>query len=316
MSGPRPLLNTAADQRLFVADESRRRALAETEKSRNLLIRGEPGSGKSSLMYRALSQAHAQHRPALLLSGRLAEDSRSLADLLLALAVEEEWLPDAPRPDSNDPLGPARQLRRLREAPDGSLVLADDLTIEQARSLFGQFRDELWQTPVNFVAAVRPEVGQVLSQPPADAFFDQHFTLKPLGGEAAAELLRRRAEAGESTLISFEPQAALQPRALVALAAEEAPSGRYDPARQDELLRLAEEAAGRSGAALLAELWGRDGVSASDPDLQRTLGVTRNRLTELLRTLADHGVLTSYVEPREGKLGRPRVIYTVRQNER
>jgi hypothetical protein len=313
MSGPRPLLNTAADQRLFVADESRRRALAATEKPHNVLIRGAPGSGKSSLLYRALSKAHARRQPALLLSGRLAEDSRSLTDLLLAQAAEEGWLPDAPRPDADDPLGPARQLRRLRDAPEDSLVLVDDLNIEQARSLFGQFRDELWQTPVRFVAAVRPEVSQVLSEPPADAFFDRRFTLEPLAGKAAAELLRRRADAGESTLIYSEPQAALQPRALVASAAEDAPAGRYDPVRQAELLRLAENVAGRSGAMLLAELWGRDGVSASDPDLQRTLGVTRNRLTELLRTLGEHGVLSTYVEPREGKPGRPRVIYTVRQ---
>jgi hypothetical protein len=313
MSGPRPLLNTAADQRLFVADESRRRALAATEKSHNVLIRGVPGSGKSSLLYRALSQAHAQDRPALLLSGRHAADSKSLTDLLLALAAEEEWLPDAPRPEVDDPLGPARQLRRLRGAPEGSLVLVDDLTIEQARSLFGQFRDELWQTPVNFATAVRPEVDQVLSQPPADAFFDQRFTLEPLEGKAAAELLRLRADAGESTLLSLEPEAALQPRVLVAFAAKDAPGGRYDPARQDVLLRRAEKVAGRSGAMLLAELWGRDGVSASDPDLQRTLGVTRNRLTELLRTLADSGVLTSYAEPREGRPGRPRMIYAVRQ---
>lgn len=45
---------------------------------------------------------------------------------------------------------------------------------------------------------------------------------------------------------------------------------------------------------LVAELWGRDGVSASDLELQHTLGLTRSRLTELLRTLAAHGVLASY----------------------
>ena len=47
------------------------------------------------------------------------------------------------------------------------------------------------------------------------------------------------------------------------------------------------------------QTWGRDGVSASDPELQHALGLTRSRLTELLRTLAAHGVLASYPEPRE-----------------
>ena len=74
----------------------------------------------------------------------------------------------------------------------------------------------------------------------------------------------------------------------------------------------AEEVAERPGAMLVAELWGRDGVSASDLELQHTLGVTRSRLTELLRTLAAHGVLASYPEPRETP-GRPRMIYSIRE---
>jgi hypothetical protein len=307
------LLNTAADQRLFVADDSRQRAVAATEKPRNVLISGEPGSGKSSVLYRALAGARAGGRPALLLGGRLAPDSRSLTDALLAVAAEEDWLPEAPRPSADDPLGPARQVRRLREAPPDALVLLDDLTIEQGRGLFGQLRDELWQTPLSFVAAVRPEVAQALAVPPADAFFDQRFTLEPLAGTDADELLRKRVDAGETTLTSLGRSVApRQPRALVALAAGEMPA--YDPARQNELLNEAAEVAGRPGAMLLAELWARDGVSASDEELQRRLGVTRNRLTELLRTLASHGILSSYAEPREGKTGRPRELYFVRQS--
>ena len=61
---------------------------------------------------------------------------------------------------------------------------------------------------------------------------------------------------------------------------------------------------------LVAELWGRDGVSASDIELQHSLGLTRSRLTELLRTLAASGVLTSYPEPRDTP-GRPRMIYSI-----
>lgn len=311
MSGRRPLLNTAADQRLFVADESRRRAVEGTDKPRNVLISGEPGSGKTTVLYRVLDRARADHRPVLLLGGRLAADSHSLTDALLAAAVEEDWLPDAPPPAADDPLGPARQVRRLREAPKNALVLLDDLTIEQAKTLFGQLRDELWQTPVTFAAAVGPEVAEALTVPPADAFFDQRFTLEPLAGEDAEELLRKRADAGETALIGVGRIGPRQPRALLALAAGEMQA--YDPARQHELLTQAADVAGRPGAMLLAELWARDGVSASDDELQRRLGVTRNRLTELLRTLASHGILSSYAEPREGKTGRPRELYFVRQ---
>ncbi len=277
-----------------------------------MLISGEPGSGKTSLLYHALGRARANNRPVLLLTARVVSSSRGLVDALLELAVEEEWIQDAPQPAVNDPLGPARQVRRLREAPANALVLVDDLTVEQGQTLFGALRDELWQTPVSFTVAVRPDVAQALSTPPADAFFDRRYILKPFVGDDANQLLHRRHEAGESTLLSlFESDRAMQPRSLVALAIEEGPGGRYDPTRQHELLRIAERVAGRSGSMLVAEIWGREGVSASDEDLQRSLGVTRNRLTELLRTLAEHRVLAAYPEPREGKTGRPRMIYTV-----
>jgi type II secretory pathway predicted ATPase ExeA len=312
MPGRRPLLNTAADQRLFWPDDSRARAAAATQQQRNVLISGEPGSGKSSLLYHALQRARDDRRPVLLLAARLVAGSRSLIDALLELAADEEWLERTPAPAAEDPLGPARQVRRLREAPENALVLVDDLTVEQAQTLFGQLRDELWQTPVTFTVAVRPDVAQALSAPPADAFFDQRFTLEPLAGRDANQLLRLRYEAGESELLAALPDdEARQPRAWVALASEEGPGGRYDPMHQSELLRIAENVAGRPGAMLLAEIWGREGVSASDEELQRSLGVTRNRLTELLRTLAGAGVLATYPEPREGKTGRPRMIYTV-----
>jgi predicted ArsR family transcriptional regulator len=53
-------------------------------------------------------------------------------------------------------------------------------------------------------------------------------------------------------------------------------------------------------------------VSASDEDLQRSLGVTRNRLTELLRTLTEADVLQAAQEPAEGRVGRPKMLYSVR----
>ena len=104
----------------------------------------------------------------------------------------------------------------------------------------------------------------------------------------------------------------LQPRALVALSAGEATPQRYDPRLQHDLLSKAENAAGRAGAMLISELWTRDAVSASDEDLQRSLGVTRNRLTELLRTLTEADVLQAGQEPADGRVGRPKMLYSVR----
>src|SRR5450756_2508787 len=109
MSDRRPLLNTAADQRLLILDESRSRAAAATQETRNVLIVGEPGSGKTTLLYHALGRARGEKRPAVLLAGRVVSGSRGLIDALLALAVDEEWIGDAVPPAADDPLGPARQ---------------------------------------------------------------------------------------------------------------------------------------------------------------------------------------------------------------
>jgi predicted ArsR family transcriptional regulator len=59
---------------------------------------------------------------------------------------------------------------------------------------------------------------------------------------------------------------------------------------------------------LMAELLDRGQASASDQALQRTLGVTRARLSQLLNELAAFGLVTAENERSEGP-GRPRVIY-------
>jgi hypothetical protein len=315
MATKRPLLNTAADQRLFVFDEaSRRRAYQAAFTRRNTLIVGEPGSGKTSLLYQIFANVTQSvgSVPAILLDARLASESRVLVDMLLERAQEEGWVEERMPPNADDPFGLARQVRRLRDAPTDAIVLIDDPTDEQARTLFGQLRDELWQTPLWFCVAVGEDVMQSLSRPPADAFFDVAVTLEPLGGEDAEELLRRRKHAGEMTAPVERPEHPLQPRALVAIAAGDAPARRYDPRLQHRLLQKAELIAGRAGAMLLAEMWARDAVSASDSDLQRSLGVTRNRLTELLRSLAAADVLVATPESAEGRVGRPKMLYSVR----
>jgi hypothetical protein len=128
------------------------------------------------------------------------------------------------------------------------------------------------------------------------------------------KLLWLRKHAGEMAAPLEAPGHPLQPRALVAIAAGEAPTARYDPRLQHLLLEKAEQEAGRAGAMLLAMMWSRGAVSASDGDgdLQRSLGVTRNRLTELLRGLAAANVLVATPEPAEGRVGRPKMLYSVR----
>jgi hypothetical protein len=311
----RPLLDTVADQQLLVLDDSRRFAVRTAFQVRNTLIVGEAGSGKTTLLFHMRAKATQPPHPralAIYVDARRADGPTQLVDRLLATAVDEEWIPDAERPNPDDPFGLEKQLRRLEDAPKGSLILLDDLDREQAAILFGRMRDVLFQLPVRFTVAVGEATLPVLSRPPANAFFDIVTQLQPLDPDAAFELLRLRKERGEIDQI-IPPRDPAQPRSIL-LDAEAGPTGiRHDSQLQHELITRAERAAGRSGAMVLAEVWNQGATSASDESLSRALGVTRTRLSKILRALHTEGVLITVNPPvtEKGATGRPKIYYDI-----
>jgi hypothetical protein len=305
----RPLLDIASDQWLLILDESRRAAVRSALQSRHTLIVGEVGSGKTTVLRHVKARAEAP-QSAVFIDARLADDARILVDMLLQAAADVGWVPTAELPRADDPFGPVAQIRRLREAPSGALVLLDDPDPGQSAVLFGRMRDELWQLPVWFTVAINPASLQVLSRPPADAFFDSVLNIAPLDPDAAFELLRLRKERGEIDQIIGPPRPA-HPRAIL-LDAEAGPAGlRYDAHLQHERVSLAEREVGRPGAMLFAEIWNRGAVSASDADLQRQLGVSRARLTQLLKALERCGVLVVTKPIESGRPGRPKTFYDI-----
>lgn len=90
----RPLLDTGADQALFVADASRSQAVREALLDRNTLIVGEAGSGKSSVLYRIRAGAReSSPSPAVLMVHvRHADTGPDLVDLVLREAENEGWV--------------------------------------------------------------------------------------------------------------------------------------------------------------------------------------------------------------------------------
>lgn len=311
MPTKRALLATAADQKRYVETGSRLVARDAGLKHRNTLVAGEPGSGKTSLLNHIAFFARAADADCVLVQARLADGSRQLIDLLLAEAEEADWISHEAAPADDDPLGAARQIRRLRDTPDSAIVLLDDPTSEQARTLFGQLRDELWQTPVRFVVTVTPAVFQTLKQPPMDAFFDTTVVLEPFSPAESDELFTRLRDLGEVVPVLEAPEYPIMPRALVAIAAGEAQQSQFNPFIRADRVAEAERAAGRPGKALLEAIWSRGAVSASDEEVQRSLGMSRTRLTELLRKLADVGVLQAFPDPQGRGQGRPRTLYQV-----
>ena len=309
----RPLLDTAADQALFVSDESRSRVVRDALLDRNTLIVGDAGSGKTSLLYRIRAGARESSRsPAVLMvNAQHADTGRDLVDLILHEAENEDWLEDATRPAHDDPFGPVAQIRRLAGAPDHSLVLIDDPDPGQALTLFGRLRDELFQITTRFAVTVTPATFRRINKPPADVFFDTVIELEPLDADAAFELLRVRKERGEIPGQVLWPTRPMHPRAIL-LDAQAGPVGRrHDRALQAHLTGLAKQTAGPTGAGLLAEIWGRGALSASDPDLQRSLGVTRARLTQLLKSLERAEVLISFPQATPRAMGRPKTLYDI-----
>jgi energy-coupling factor transporter ATP-binding protein EcfA2 len=311
MPTKRPLLATAADQKRYVEAGARAVARDAALKHRNTLVAGEPGSGKTSLLNHIAFSAQGADADCVLVQARLAEGSRELIDLLLAEAEDAGWIAKETSPAGDDPLRAARQIRRLHDAPHSAIVLMDDPTSEQARTLFGQLRDELWQTPVRFVVTVTPAVFQTLQQPPMDAFFDTTVVLDAFSPAESEELFVRLQDLGEVVPVLKRPEYPIMPRALVAIAAGEALQSNFNPFIRADRVAEAERTAGRPGKALVEAIWSRGAVSASDEDVQRSLGMSRTRLTELLRKLEEVGVLHSFPDHQGQGLGRPRTLYQV-----
>lgn len=304
-----PLLDTRSDQKLFVSDASRERAITlGAEPTGNVLISGDPGAGKTSVLFAIRARCGAK---ALYLNAATLDAPDAIVSVLSRTLAETEAIePGSPSPEG-DPLADVREIRRWREAPPATRVLLDDLSVRQAIRLFGHLRDELWQTPVSFAVAARPDVAKALSVPPADAFFDTSVILEPFDATLAHRLLEMRAATDQTTMLAFDQDddARMQPRELLAIASDGSRGGRFAPDRRHRMLARAEEVGGRTAAMLFAELWGREGTSAGE--LAITTGLSRQRVATMLHRLEEEKLIVAYPAPRTGRPGRPERLYAV-----
>ena len=321
----RPLLDTKPDHALFADRTSElEQLLADSQAGLNVLVVGDRGSGKTSLLrqlvYELRHRLPEQPAPAFV-EGRLANDVKSFLDLVrfrLGLrptvtepsAFQTAMRSFGGRPVLADALELPNLISSLREgAPEGRrVVVIDELPAASVgQTLFGNLRDEVWQVPLTWVvSAAETESGPYLS-PPADAFFDTVLRLEPLSKPAQRKLLEKRAGKQGATIANQIDEG--NPRRLLALA-RDLLQGR---ANTPELLRAASERdaqvskLGRSASMLMAELESLGPVSASDKQLLSRLGWTRSRAVQVFSQLENAGLVTSATV--KGESGRPRKVF-------
>jgi energy-coupling factor transporter ATP-binding protein EcfA2 len=313
----RPLLDNVTDARAFTG---RAEDLARLERvlgrDANALVVGAPGSGKTSLLHMLQLRLRDQGRTVVFVDGRSVDDVQSLLRRVLdRLAVVagggvHPWS----RRDEGDVLDLVSRLAAMAAAvtagrDPGPVILCDELpSVEVGHTLFGRLRDDLWMTGLTWVLAVPTAWEPVVLEPPADAFFEATITLGALGAKDADALLRARVGGSVARQLTkairagaLDPPAT--PRALLQLAASAAETSPEEAvaraARRDPATDLP-----RPEAMLVAELRGSGPASASDTQLLTRLGWTRSRAVQVLRGLAQKGVVTGYDVPNP-KGGRP-----------
>ena len=319
----RPLLDTRSDVELFVDRTDELRQLrAAVDSGLNVLVFGDRGAGKTSLLRRLAYDLRRAKVRFLYVDGATPEDASSLLELIrYRLAgprvsntpeALEPMLLRVKRDETQRILRLIEELQTALSDSDRIVILLDGAPSgRDAHTLFGRARDELWQLPASWVVAADTDDRGQLLEPPADAFFESVLELKPLPDEHARTLLRARlgpSELPDGRLKEVLALAKGNPRRLITAAREamDHPPASQKARRQaleSELAKL-----GRPAAMLVAELVALGGASASDERLLKRLGWTRGRAVQVLKQLEGKGIVTASMRAVEGG-GRPRKVY-------
>jgi energy-coupling factor transporter ATP-binding protein EcfA2 len=320
MLSGRPLLATKPDQRYVVERSELASFVASLSQGLNTALFGAPGSGKTTLLRQAArSLAEGSRIRAIYLNASQFEDPLT-ALVATQDALRGDELPpfavrDVPRMFESQPSDqlrdPALRIVRSLHQDDPVVVMLDGLSPTSAHALFGQMRDDLWATGITWAVAgdVAHRAGYLA--PPADAFFERVIVLGPLSDEQQMALIRKRREAGDPDWLIDVRVSSGNPRSLLASlrdaqdATDAASAGLLAARAARE--RVAADL-GRLHSALLAEIEDGAAVSASDRDLLRRFGISRQRAQQVLNELESRGLVESGTRS-SAESGRPRKVY-------
>ena len=322
----RSLGPTRADQRRFVDRAAETEAIMRAvSDSRPVLVLGEPGSGRTSLLNHVAWRRGGQtpRQESVQISGELARDAAQLLGVLVA-RVQRLAEPSSPRarwmedlralalPDGpfGQVMAPAILLElidllgdRLAALPDGVCVMIDGIAPSVAHSVFGSLRNQLWALDgARWVVAGDLSARALYLEPPADAFFEQTVTLGPMSATDARELLRLHLpDLTEAEIEAAIAAGAGNPRRLLRAAAGDTTAG----SARDALTEQAVAVAGPLAGALVEHLGAHGPTSASDPRLLAQIGASRQRASQLMHQLQSAGLLETLEYHEPGRRGRP-----------
>jgi hypothetical protein len=326
----RPLLDTRLDLPLFVDRERELAALQRSvESGLNALVLADRGAGKTSLLHYLVSTIDETRFEPVFLDGTRAASGVLEFLSLIVFEIEVDGsrfdqvvqaLPAlnrrAPTSQSQRLLVALREVEDILRRRERRVVLLVDgpPSAEDAYTLFGRLRDELWRLPATWVLAGDTDEAATYLREPANAFFETIVRMDPLSDEDAAELLVRRTSdisLSKALLKEIVSQAEGNPRRLLSLARDAILSDKL-PEQLSAERAVREQASSQLGEAarrLLAELEAQGRASASDERLLARLGWTRSRATQVFRELERAGLVRASLE-RSGP-ARPRKVYEV-----
>lgn len=315
----RPLLGTI-DRALFVMPSIMGHLGPAITRGLNVLVLGAPGSGKTSLLRALVADWSNSEPPPVYVDLRPARDAAAALSLIND-ALQREWdsfraaSAAAPNPGSGTSVDLLAAARQLSSAPASRLLIDSPPGGGAAHTLFGNLRDELWQSPHQWIVAADDVLRDELTRPPASAFFDVRLELEPFDDSEQRQMLRLRLDDRE--MVALEPVIGKTdglPRSVLELARAATLGGqsvtRLLAARSQQRQKLEQlPAAASRAAAFLAD---RGPSSASDPHLLAMLGVSNQRARQLLQSLEDQGLAYSFPEQLDGP-GRPRKLYALKE---
>lgn len=285
--------------------------LRPLRQGRNVLLVGDVGSGKTTLMRQMKTELESEGRRTAWINAALADGPE---DLLIAIDAElgdgsrsPQGLLEGPTPRSH-----LLSLSRALTGHPPAVILLDGLSqTSLGFDLFGRLRDELWAAGHTWLVALRPQDAAALRTPPAEAFWSAVVEIPPLNKAEVAEFLKRGLDPAERRRLERDgPIGGLHPRLLireVEKALETEPGARR--ARIGALIDRA-SSLGRSEAMAMAELIGLGRpASVHDPELLERLGWSRAYAQRILSRLEQEHLVRSIPEAAGKRSGRPRKLY-------